>query len=209
MRFSSGAVVEAEVHRLVQRSGATPQLRHRVLDDPQAHGQPAVVHRGQDRRQWRAGRRPRGELRARAVVVPVVELAARVLRAFQALDGRQRALEPTLELALADEAEPLGHDGAPHVGADVRRRGLHAARAVGVEDVGRQPRPLIGHRLERRPRLRGVLLELTVTAPMPAAGGSGLPRRDQHERRDERGHTSASHELPLRVGRSPKYPDPG
>ena len=44
---------------------------------------------------------------------------------------------------------------------------------------------------------------------MPAAGGSGLPRRDQHERRDERGHTSASHELPLRVGRSHKYPDRG
>ena len=31
--------------------------------------------------------------------------------------------------------------------------------------------------------------QLAVTAAVPAAGGSGLPRRDQHERRDERGHT--------------------
>src|SRR5690348_9830549 len=68
-------VVEPEVHAVVQTASSLRQLRHAALNEPQASGQPAVVDRREDRGQRRAGRRPRGQLLARTVVVPVVELA--------------------------------------------------------------------------------------------------------------------------------------
>ena len=156
-----GPVVEAEVHRVVERPGAPRELRHAVLDDLQAGGEPAVVDRGQDRDQRRAGRRPGRQLRARAVVVPVVELAGRRV-ALHPLERRERLREPPTSSRLADEAELLGRDRAPHVRADVRRRRLHARRAVGVEDVGRQAGALVGHRDEGRPGALRVLAQLTA-----------------------------------------------
>ena len=70
------AVVEAEVHAVEQRAGPRGQLGHPAAHQLQAGGQPAVVHRRQDRGERLAGRRPGGQLRAAAVVVPVVVLAA-------------------------------------------------------------------------------------------------------------------------------------
>ena len=56
-----GPVVEAEVHRVEQRLRARPQLRHPVGDDAEADREPAVVDRGEPRRDGVAARRGRGE----------------------------------------------------------------------------------------------------------------------------------------------------
>ena len=178
-------VVEAEVHRVVQRAGACREARHAAADDLQAGREPAVVDRREDRRQRRAGRRPGLELRAGAVVVPVVVLAGRLV-ALHPLERRDRPLEPADELGAADEAEPLGGDRAPHVRADVGRRRLHLAAAVAVDDVGREPALAVGHRVERGPCGLGVALERRALAGVRRRGAQ------QHDAR-ERGSPCLPH----------------
>ena len=147
-----GPVVEAEVHRVVERPGAPGQLRNRPLDDLEAHCEPAVVHRGQDRVEVRVMLgRPVGELLAGAVVVPVVVLT-RVPVALHVLERLHRARQALHELALRNEAEPLRGHRAPHVRADVGGGGLDARAAVAVQNVGGQAGGAVGHRDERRPR---------------------------------------------------------
>ena len=110
------------------------------------------------------------------------------------LERGQRAREPRHELAAADQPEPPGGHGAPHVGADVGGRRLDAGRAVAVEDVGRKPGLRIGHGHERRPRVLRVV--------GAAARRSGRRRRPAATGMSTSSATSAAtdsepHERPL------------
>ncbi len=129
-------------------------------------------------------RRPVRELRARAVVVPVVELA-RAAVALHVLERRQRRATAA-RTSSRSEMRPRRSRGdrAPHVRADVRRRRLHARRAVGVEDVGRQAGTRVGHGDERSPGALGV--RRAAPATTSCRGGCG---GDEDEQRDDAART--------------------
>ena len=204
-----GPVVDAEVHRVVERVRPAGELRDGVGDDPQADGEPAVVDRGEDRRQRGAGRRPLRELRARPVVVPVEELAARVV-ALHALERGQRPRGALAQLALADDPEPLRGDRAPQVRADVRRRRLHLAAAVGEQLVGGEARRRVGHRRHRRPRAGGVAPQrVLVVARRRCRRERGGQRAGEHRRPcDPHLEASLGTRYPTSRRRSPR-PDAG
>ena len=163
-------VVEAEVHAFEQFCGALGHLRDGVRHDLQAGGQPAVVDGRQERAVERFTRRgPDRELRAVAVVVPVVELAA-LLVPLHSFERRNRLRQALDRLAVADDPEPLGDDRAPHIRADVRRRRLDAPRAVELQAVGRQAGVLIGHGNEAGPRVGGVAKERFTLGRVQPAG---------------------------------------
>jgi hypothetical protein len=79
-------------------------------------------------------------------------------------------------LAVVDDPEPLGGDGAPHVGADVDGGGLHRATTVRVQEVGREAAFLLGHRDEGRPSRVRVALE---GRPVRLGGRRDEQRDDQ------------------------------
>ncbi len=150
-------VVEAEVHRVEQRLRARAQLAAR--GSPRSRRPIASQPLSTEDRIGVAGRRRARSVRQRAVadVVPVEVLAG--VAALHRLERPDRPREPRDRLAVADDPQPLGRHRAPQVGADVGRGGRRAAHAVLVDEVGGQPRVLVGHRDHRRPRAPRIALE--------------------------------------------------
>ena len=166
-----GVVVEAEVHRLVERPRLRGVLGHGVRDHDERGRQPAVVHAGQERVHGAAVRRPDGELRARLRVVPVVELAARLV-ALQAGHGVQGAVDPCDRVRVRDQPEIARRDRAPEVRADVGGRRVAGPNARRAHVVGDEARLRVQHHVERVPRVRGVAAQRLLRA----RGGCGARR---------------------------------
>ncbi len=192
-------VVEPEVHAVEQGLGTILDLGDGRRDHVQAGREPAVVDRGQDGREGRAGGRPGRELGARVVVVPVVVLPARLVDLHR-LERAQRHLEAIDGLGVVDEAEPVRDEGAPHVGADVRDRGLDARRPVRGQAVGREPRLGIHHGHERRPGVAGVAQERGSAAFVGEAANAAPGATRATASRATRARSGARAERRERVG---------
>jgi hypothetical protein len=170
-----GPIVEAKIHLVEERAGTRRELRNAVADEMQSGRQPAVIDRRQDRCEWLARGRPHREHLAGRVIVPVEELPTRGV-AVHRFQRAQRPVEPGDRVIMADEPERLGDQRAPQVGADVRDGRLHAAGAIDMETVGRQPGRCLGHGDERRPRVLRIALQRLARVARIA----GQRRGDRH-----------------------------
>ena len=87
----AGIVKKAPIHAAQQRFGAGLQARLGIFQHREAHGEPGVVHGGQEGRDGVAVGRPDGERRGVGGLVPVQEKAVVPLHA---LKGGQGAGQP-------------------------------------------------------------------------------------------------------------------
>ncbi len=182
-------VEDREVHVAEQGRRQCPRPGEGVPDDDQARGEPAVVDRGEEGAvvvrpaHARAGSLP-GALDhlTSGGVVPLVEEAVAPGQVPCLVESRRRERR---RLALGDEPQVACRHDCPQVDADVRRRGVGAARRPRAEVVEREVRGGVDVLLEESPGVPGDPGQVGALSARQAAVRRRLSRRSGEEDRGE------------------------